>query len=56
MANKDFCYCNGYRCALKEHCVRYLEGMKIPSDEAGWWWMSDCGDERIAYIDNGKAV
>lgn len=56
MANKDFCYCNGYRCALKEHCVRYLEGLKVPSDEAGWWWMSDCGDERIAYIDNEKAV
>ena len=25
MANKDFCYCNGYRCALKEHCVRYRD-------------------------------
>ena len=47
---------NSYRCALKEHCVRYLEGLKVQSDEAGWWWMSDFGDELIAYIDNEKAV
>lgn len=56
MANSDITYCNGHRCAIKEHCVRYLEGVKIPSDEVVWWWMNDCGDERIAYIDNEKAV
>lgn len=49
---QDFAYCKGYRCALKEHCVRYRDGQRIPNDEVSLhWWMEDCGDERIAYID-----
>lgn len=52
MANKDFCYCNGNDCSVKEHCIRYVEGKNIPTDEQGWYWMNDCGSERIGYIDN----
>lgn len=49
----DFTYCKGYRCAIKEHCVRYRDGQRIKPDEtANHWWMDDCGDERIAYINH----
>jgi hypothetical protein len=45
----DFTYCKGDRCALKEHCVRYVDGLRLP--EGSWWWMTDCGTEREGYID-----
>lgn len=50
MSKRDICYINGYRCALKEYYVRYVEGRNIPKNKAVWWFMSDCGDDRIAYI------
>ena len=53
MAKYDFTYCKGYRCALKNHCVRYRDGQAIHVEEANnFWWMDDCGDERIAYINH----
>lgn len=48
--NKDFCYCNGYSCALKDNCIRYTNGKSVPVDAKDYWWMDDCGDERIGYI------
>jgi len=45
----EFCYCKGTSCTLREHCVRYLEGLNIPQGN-GWWWMEDCEEERNAYI------
>ena len=47
---RDFCYCNGKRCAIKDSCVRYVEGKHIPKNEDGWWWMEECEEDRPAYI------
>ena len=44
----DFTYCKGERCALKEHCVRYREGLNLPNGD--WWWMASCGEDRDGYI------
>lgn len=44
MANSDITYCKGNRCALREHCVRYVEGLSLP--DGNWWWMDNC-DETI---------
>ena len=54
MANKDFCYCNGYRCALKEYCVRYVNGGKAKLDDCNHTWIDDCGEDRIGYIETEK--
>lgn len=49
MAKSDFTYCKGERCALKEHCARYLNGLKL--SDGDWWWMSSCNTEiREGYI------
>lgn len=49
----DFTYCTGNRCALRDHCVRYINGLKAEDGEcADTWWMNDCGEERGAYISN----
>lgn len=51
--NKDFTYCNGKGCALKEHCVRHLSGLRVPKDVSGYWWMECCDEEtRNGYINN----
>lgn len=47
-----FTYCKGKCCAIKEHCVRYKEGLGLP--EGNWWWMEDCSDNRPAYINEMK--
>ena len=52
--NRDFTYCKGERCAIKEHCTRYLNGLKIDPKANGWWWMNDCGEYRHGYISNEK--
>jgi len=52
--NKDFNYCYGRGCILKEHCIRYTEGQKIPLLEEGWWWMDNCGENREGYISYGE--
>ena len=44
-----YTYCEGDSCVLKEHCTRYLEGLRLP-DGNGWWWMKSCEDERDGYI------
>ncbi|MBQ8969219.1 MAG: hypothetical protein IJ064_05765 [Bacteroidaceae bacterium] len=46
--SNDFTYCKGSRCVLKEHCTRYLDGLKLP--DGNWWWMQDCGENRTGYI------
>lgn len=54
MMKRDFTYCKGHRCAIKGHCTRYVEGQRIPQDEADdYWWMEDCGDERTGLISTG---
>ena len=49
---RDFTYCTGKYCsqALREHCIRYIEGQKVPKDAEGFWWMDGCGDNREGYI------
>lgn len=57
MANKDFCYCLGQGCSLKDKCVRYLDGKKITDSKEGrWWFMEECGIERNGYIEYGKVL
>lgn len=34
-ANKDFVYCQGIGCTLKERCVRYIEGLQYPREIGG---------------------
>ena len=46
--NKDFMYCKGIGCPLRERCVRYTEGSKLP--EGNWWWMNDCGENHEQYL------
>ena len=49
--NRDFCYCNGVGCAIKEHCVRYVDGLKAKGDDGCHNWMDACDVEtRNAYI------
>lgn len=48
--NKDFCYCNGNGCAIKEHCVRYREGLQARKQKGEFLWMDECGEERDVYI------
>ncbi len=48
----DFTYCTGKGCTLKSHCVRYLEGLRLP--EGTWWWMESCGEQREGYIIDKK--
>lgn len=51
MSKRDFTYCNGKRCALKEHCVRYIEGQNVPKDVEGFWWTDHCDEHtRDMYI------
>ncbi len=47
---KDFCYCNGKGCAIREHCVRYVDGCKARKDDTQHTWMDECGEDRVAYI------
>lgn len=48
--NKDFTYCIGKNCNLKENCIRYLEGKTVPSD-GSFYWMEHCSEEyREAYL------
>lgn len=49
MAKKDFCYCNGVHCSIKEWCVRYVEGLKAKSED-GNLWMDECEEDRPCYI------
>lgn len=51
---KDFCYCNGYICAIKEHCVRYVDGLKAKYDDALNTWIDDCGGDRVNYLDTAE--
>lgn len=47
--SNDFAYCKGKQCALREHCVRYLDGLKL--SDGNWWWMESCNDiTRDGYI------
>lgn len=46
---KDFTYCKGNGCAIRESCFRYREGLHVPKDVSGFWWMEDCGEQRPAY-------
>ena len=48
MASKDFCYCKGVGCPLRERCIRYVEGQSLP--EGNWWWQYDCGEERNSFL------
>lgn len=48
--NKDFCYCNGMGCAIREFCVRYRDGLRARKEEDDFLWMDECGEERDAYI------
>lgn len=43
MESKEFKYCYGVGCPLRERCIRYTEGKKLP--EGNWWWQNDCGEE-----------
>jgi len=57
MENKDFTYCNGKGCALKDQCRRYQEGQRIIANVNGdthqYWWMDNCNEEnREGYINN----
>ena len=50
--NRDVTYCKGSNCALKEHCVRYSDGLKVNEEKDGnYWWMEDCGYERTGYVE-----
>lgn len=55
--NQDFTYCLGKNCTIKEYCVRYKEGKRLP--DGNWWWMEQCDEEtRDGYIntkDNEQA-
>ena len=42
MPNKNFYYCKGVGCPLRERCARYVEGKTLP--EGNWLWQYDCGD------------
>lgn len=50
---RDFCYCKGVRCAIKQWCVRYLDGIRAMSEE-GHWWMDECNENREAYIQSER--
>lgn len=47
-ANKDFVYCQGIGCTLKERCIRYIEGLQLP--KGNWWWQIDCGEDRSSFL------
>lgn len=46
--NKDFMYCKGIGCPLRERCVRYTEGSALP--EGNWWWQNGCGENHEQYL------
>lgn len=48
MENNGFTYCKGIGCPLKERCIRYTEGSKLP--EGNWWWKYDCGEDHHDYL------
>lgn len=48
MASQDFRYCEGVGCPLRERCIRYIEGQKLP--EGNWWWQLDCSDEHYDFL------
>lgn len=49
---RDFTYCKGIGCAIKESCVRYIDGLVAMQDEEQHWWMEDCGEYRDGYINS----
>jgi hypothetical protein len=51
--DRDITYCKGIGCAIKEHCWRYTEGVRL-REEPNLWWMNDCGMLRVAYISKRK--
>ncbi len=48
MPNKNFYYCKGVGCPLRERCARYVEGKTLP--EGNWLWQYDCGDEHRDFL------
>lgn len=46
--SRDFQYCKGVGCPLRERCVRYVEGLGLP--EGNWWWQYDCGEDRNDFL------
>lgn len=51
--NRDFCYCKGRNCRLRDLCKRYLEGTRINEDAGNYWWIDNCDEEtRECYIRN----
>lgn len=48
MESKEFKYCYGVGCPLRERCVRYTEGKKLP--EGNWWWQNDCGEDHRDFL------
>ena len=56
MLNRDFTYCLGKDCSMRDTCYRYVEGKKIPSSsDEGWWWCESCSTEyRDGYIKTKK--
>lgn len=46
--NKDFMYCQGIGCPLKERCSRYAEGVVLP--DGNWWWQVDCGESHSQFL------
>lgn len=46
--NTDITYCNGSKCAVRESCFRYTEGVAIRANVEGdtnqYWWMDHCDE------------
>ncbi len=48
MESKDFLYCYGVGCPLRERCIRYTEGQNLP--EGNWLWQNDCGEDQHDFL------
>lgn len=48
--NTDTTFCRGNKCAIREHCKRYLTGLHFADDgNTHIWWMDACDEDRSLY-------
>lgn len=45
---KDFIYCKGIGCPLRDRCIHYTEGKELPDGD--WHWQYDCGEEHVDFL------
>lgn len=48
MTKDDYCYCKGVGCPLRDRCVPYVEGKRLPAGD--WKWQHSCGEERNGFL------